>query len=482
MTGLWHRVGTEQPWAGRSFFGMLVTPQDGVLLVGHRDVWLSTDRGASWQPMGNVGAAMYRVGGSAVMLPTGAVLWMAGLWGDNKNDVWRSEDLGRTWVQATPAASWSPRRFPDAVVLPVNGSVLLIGGYDVAPLADVWISTNEGAAWTLQTDSAPWPARYAHQVVALSDDTVLLAAGSKYSTDVWRSDDRGVSWVEVTSTAAGVDRNSARMVVLSDDTVVLLGGNDDLSVKLDALWYSSDRGLTWVELPASSAGTRWSPRRAMGVVRLSDNTIMVAGGELEDTSKAADVWLSLPAGWQDSDCSVPRRFMCAAPPHTAAVSVALPAAAGSVEPANAASVVTAALVYAPPVPVLSLSSNVATPTPANVFLFNVTLSTAVTQLAAVDFVVHSAVFVTSATLTGSHASYALAVTVESGHCACPTGFTAVVTTNTRLCLRTTVIGTWAFVEEECAVDGVLLVSPATEALHGALISYLSANIDAAAAW
>ena len=78
-------------------------------------------------------------------------------------DVWRSTDKGATWTLMTANAGWSGRNDHSSVAMP-DGSIVLMGGY--SNKNDVWRSVDKGATWTLMTANAGWSARSVHTSVA----------------------------------------------------------------------------------------------------------------------------------------------------------------------------------------------------------------------------------------------------------------------------------------------------------------------------
>ena len=79
-------------------------------------------------------------------------------------------------------------------------SIVLCGGQSNGSyLNEVWLSEDVGRTWTLQQSSAPWSARYAHSLAVDGDDIIYLVGGSAGSAtpaplDVWLSNTKGASW------------------------------------------------------------------------------------------------------------------------------------------------------------------------------------------------------------------------------------------------------------------------------------------------
>lgn len=180
------------PWLARSAHTSIALSDDSIVMMGgasddpYHDVWLSADKGATWQRQTANGGWMERFRFAAVALPNDHIVIMGGATDyGHKNDVWMSADKGVTWTQMTSSAGWSPRECHTAVALP-DGSIVLMGGYDDnSAKNDVWISKDEGVTWT-QLPDAEWRARGGHTSVALSDGSIIvMGCGS----DVWNTDE-----------------------------------------------------------------------------------------------------------------------------------------------------------------------------------------------------------------------------------------------------------------------------------------------------
>lgn len=92
------------------------------------------------------------------------------------NDVWRSDDLGKTWIEMIAMADWAPRA--DFAFVYASSRFWVFGGRGGDPrddstnplYNDAWASS-DAQQWTLNTSSAVWGPRCYHSV--LSRDGVL---------------------------------------------------------------------------------------------------------------------------------------------------------------------------------------------------------------------------------------------------------------------------------------------------------------------
>ena len=78
------------------------------------------------------------------------------------SDVWRSRDAGATWELRAGRAPWPPRKLFGSFANNA-GQLFVIGGDNGVPrssgLNDVWRSDDEGRSWTAINIMSPWSAR-----------------------------------------------------------------------------------------------------------------------------------------------------------------------------------------------------------------------------------------------------------------------------------------------------------------------------------
>eukprot|EP00947_MAST-08B_sp_MAST-8B-sp1_P006567 g6567.t1 len=167
----WQRIG-DAPWAARSAATVAYDPSTGgYLMAGGTEGWNGTDTDHYWL-----------------------------------NEVWRVDAAEGKWAllasdEPTPApnsSSWQPRQNPGFAATK-RGVAILAGGEAWHPPTqtqdtwnDVWSMDLSTGAFS-QLPDAPWQARTGHGLVALDDDTLLMAGGGscrscsfiKHFADVW---------------------------------------------------------------------------------------------------------------------------------------------------------------------------------------------------------------------------------------------------------------------------------------------------------
>jgi Kelch motif len=226
------------------------------------------------------------------------------------NDVWRSEDLGVSWVcihehTADLTSHWDWRYAMGYCV--ASGAIVMCGGIipEIPLSKEVWVSMDGGSTWQRKSTNPEWTVntygRSYPGCTTLYDNSVLLTGGvdsnSAKCTDAWRSDDFGATWTCMTSSAEWVDRAKHQCVTLSNGHVVLMGGDDMLPVRND-VWMSDDNGASWnQQKPEDTSG--WSKRMHFCAGVISGDTIVVLGGYKNTSGRVDDtgiVWKSADEG------------------------------------------------------------------------------------------------------------------------------------------------------------------------------------------
>lgn len=303
----WVEVTGDAGWVGRTDHSSVVLPNGDIMMMGgywhnsHRnDVWVSADGGETWEEL-SVEGEMWsgRNRHASVALPNGHILVLGGDDGSYRNDIWRSEDGGITWNEVIIEGDiWSARRSHSTVVL-ADGSILLLGGRDFNwdRLNDVWLSNDGGKTWNeVIVDGDIWSPRFSHSTVVLPDDSIVVIGGESSAglrNDVWRSEDGGETWEELTDVAEWPLRYDYSTVVLPDGRIILMGGwkHGWPTIRKNDVWLSDDGGETWIQV-TDSAG--WSARGYHTSLILPDGNIVLFGGD--DGRLRNDVWRMATAG------------------------------------------------------------------------------------------------------------------------------------------------------------------------------------------
>jgi len=173
---------------------------DGAVM--YNDVWTSAD-GLSWQLLSADAGWTPRAGHAMTSLrghEGNITLWLAGgeeLSGATQRDVWYSSDNGASWHLSTAVAPWMDRA--GHAMLRYRGHLLLMSGRSSIPvnidldepiLRDVWTSHN-GHSWQLVLDQAPFEGRELFGAAVHPDTDRLVLIGGQglhgRMDDVWVS-------------------------------------------------------------------------------------------------------------------------------------------------------------------------------------------------------------------------------------------------------------------------------------------------------
>lgn len=228
-------------------------------------------------------------------------------------DVWVSDDRGATWemiLDTDTPGHWPARAYFQAVTK--GGDMYVLGGQDFEDsglnsnfYSDVWRS-RDGVQWEQLTADAGWEGRAGLRAVtfkdeiyvfggSVNDDSAIIGPTGPpriYFNDVWKSAD-GITWTELTPEAPWAKRAGA-VVVVKGDFMFLLGGEAGFLCApqpceppyFNDVWRSAD-GANW-DLVTDSAG--WSPRPGHQCAVVFDNIVCFGGFGLEENPR--DVWVS----------------------------------------------------------------------------------------------------------------------------------------------------------------------------------------------
>jgi hypothetical protein len=232
-------------WSGRNHHTSVALSDGSIILMGGgagspitrlKDVWKSEDKGATWTLVNANAPWGERQELTSVVMPTDVIVVIGGVEsGVNPpngwtNDVWLSTDKGATWTQQTANAGWTPRYGQSSLAMP-DGSIVMMGGFDGSFKNDVWQSTDYGATWTQQkpNDANGWSGRNRHSTVVMQDGSIVLMGGydtpsDDYQNDVWRSTNNGATWTLVNNNAWLTGLQSSEAAAMPDGSIIFTGG------------------------------------------------------------------------------------------------------------------------------------------------------------------------------------------------------------------------------------------------------------------
>ena len=274
-----------------------------------------TQEGLPWTAQSQPAPWPGRYGASAAVTSQGAFVLLGGLNISSLsstvpvtytlyNDIQQSTSAGATFVTPAPTAPWSPRFFHSSA-LTSSGSILLIGGFTLAPLnasdpltsrrpaisslKDTWYSV-DGIVWS-QGSTMPWGrGRGGHDID--SDPTSLifyltagLASDPGYAdallNDVWKTPDAGTTWQIATLQAAFSPRVFHNNLVRQGVLYVIGGLTKSTSGQWTAaqdVWMSVDQGTTFtLQMPAGQDYSFLARFLTSAIVYNNDDLFYMAG-------------------------------------------------------------------------------------------------------------------------------------------------------------------------------------------------------------
>ncbi len=197
-----------------------------------------------------------RDGAQMVQLVSGRVLLIGGWnhydpWGPNyvpgvgggdriTNEVWASDDLGKTWTlllahDPNPPTVGPNARFPPGHTIGAvtyKGHARVVGtdpSEGAVPVGDVWAESDNGATWTRITTESPAEGRFLFMCGTLRDDIYVMGGQWSAETtdtgfnDVWRSHDGGLTWEQLAN-APWKPRGMVYRPVEHDGKLYVVGG------------------------------------------------------------------------------------------------------------------------------------------------------------------------------------------------------------------------------------------------------------------
>eukprot|EP01084_Bolivina_argentea_P069113 125812_1 len=298
----WIKITDHAAWVNRSGFSA-VSFHDNIVITGGANttsIWQTSD-GINWNELSDSTGISDRTQFPTVVY-NDSMISMGGcslINGAHNNDVWSSKD-GKKWIQINPSSEWTGRCTHQAVTH--KNSIILMGGHAAnstfnSYMNDVWSSNDAGKTWKELTPSAPWHKRDGFGSVVLNDVIYIFGGHSGYHTfnpafnDVWKSND-GIEWVEVTSSASWIPRVGFQYTVWNDSIVILGGYNNSTgtNIILNDTWTSKD-GKKWTQLQTNNVfQSTWYG----AAVTFKHNIYVMAGISTVTTypySDQNDVWI-----------------------------------------------------------------------------------------------------------------------------------------------------------------------------------------------
>ena len=298
----WVQINTgNESFIPRRNFGTAVVGSNIIIIGGFiwtgireelaNDVWISSNEGKTWkeikkntesptetfikrQKFGTVviGKDIYIIGGYSDT-------------GEHLNDVWKSSDEGKTWVEIVENAKFTPRYGHKALV--INNTIYIVGGVYTLGIRtihykEVWESKDFGKTWTeIPEYTIPFREREGFGAVVYKNDILLIGGEGPNNdklTDVWRSENKVEDW------------SKQRNIPFEFFEQELVRVEEDLFViEQDHVWKSIDEGEEWIKVVFEAP---FDARRGYGMVNMGRKLILFGGRNPTTGKYLNDTWES----------------------------------------------------------------------------------------------------------------------------------------------------------------------------------------------
>jgi N-acetylneuraminic acid mutarotase len=265
----------------------------------------TTEAPGAWTalaPAGEPPAAL--MGSSMVCIPDGSQMLLYGGWDGAGfySAIWSYDPAATTWTDLDPSGGLpAARALQSMVYLPVDGKVIVFGGYDgITYYNDTWAYDLAENTWTnLSPTGDPPAARDGQSMIfdPVSGKLILFGGwnGRTEFNDTWAYDPAANTWTELHPTGdLPAPRDSQAMVYDPVDGLVVLFGGWSQTAEFNDTWLYDPAANTWTN--AGPAGELPS-RRALHQIVYDSKTgrVVLFGGGTTGNVARNDTWIYNPA-------------------------------------------------------------------------------------------------------------------------------------------------------------------------------------------
>ena len=165
--------------------------------------------------------------------------------GNWANQLFRSDDRGRTWRTVETGDINAQNYLTSVVVSRADTGVIMVGGFNFDGIKR---SSDGGANWQRALADTFNNARMWYISEAIVEDPkragLLYAARGSTSNGIWRSQDNGVTWDSISSIPGQLTGRLCTMAIRSDSTNIIFVGAVG-----GQMFRSNDSGRTWNRVP-----------------------------------------------------------------------------------------------------------------------------------------------------------------------------------------------------------------------------------------
>jgi hypothetical protein len=219
------------------------------------------------------------------------VILFGGDAGSPKQDTWAYDAAGDSWTLYSPSKSPPARQEHAMAYDPVNGKVILFGGYSETGrvfLGDTWAFDPASGEWSQMSPQTHPPARSGHAMAYAGSGKVILFGGL-YLDDTWLYDYAAQEWTELAPSQRPPGRYGHCLAYDSQKKeVVLFGGSGPGSNAMDDTWVFDPATDQWSQAePAASP-----PGRSFAAMSFDSKLgeTLLFGGMSEAGNVLSDFW------------------------------------------------------------------------------------------------------------------------------------------------------------------------------------------------
>ncbi|GEM_PF-948179 len=259
-------------------FGLLLTTA-----LQAQDDW--TLKSPATKPSVRYQHAIASLGGDQVLLFGGTEV------GGANDETWVYDLSDNIWTLKSPATKPSARRL-HAMASLGGDQVLLFGAFDQGGGSDdeTWVYDLSDNTWTTKNPAIKPSARYAHAMVYLGGDQVLLFGGIDVggnNDETWVYDLSDNTWTLKNPATKPSARRAHAMASLGGDQVLLFGGHD-VGGANDETWVYDLSDNTWT---LKSPATQPSARTQHGMASLGGDQVLLFGGNIGGGFGVDETWV-----------------------------------------------------------------------------------------------------------------------------------------------------------------------------------------------
>lgn len=296
----WVNTGVGGSWSARAFHGVVRDNDDTLYLVGGEnetgllnDVWTSSTRGRTWTRVSASAAFRPRSRFGLVVMKDNTLLLLGGRVGlhEVSNDIWKSEDGGRSWKEVLiEGERWEAREQPIVAVLD-DDSIILTGGIgdkDSSVSPTVWRSTDMGQSWSKWSSAPEWKSPRPPVTGRILQTPYYILLLDTFQRRVWMSNDSGQNWT-LTKKDAPWFLNAESTIFPTTGVITVLGGESLNQPFSNDVYQGFNAGADWTVVPSFTTPTQWKPRVGHAAVTFDTDTIVFVGGKTS-SSYVNDTW------------------------------------------------------------------------------------------------------------------------------------------------------------------------------------------------